>query len=76
MYQSEQLKDRTRQFAVVVVKLLRSLPNEATYRAWRLYMSAAASQFAMGRYNVYQSLLAKPDRGKSRLPLTRADWYS
>jgi cyclopropane-fatty-acyl-phospholipid synthase len=49
--------------------------DEATYRAWRLYMSAAASQFAVGKYNVYQSLLVKPDRGKSGLPLTRSDWY-
>jgi len=50
--------------------------DEATYRAWRLYMSAAASQFAAGKYNIYQSLLVKPDHGKSGLPLTRADWYS
>jgi cyclopropane-fatty-acyl-phospholipid synthase len=49
--------------------------DEATYRAWRLYMSAAASQFAAGKYNVYQSLLVKPDRGNSGLPLTRSDWY-
>ncbi len=29
-----------------------------------------------GRLNVYQTLLAKPDHGASRLPLTRADWYA
>ena len=49
--------------------------NEATYRTWRLFMSASAYQFGTGRYNIYQSLLVKPDRGKSGLPLTREDWY-
>lgn len=49
--------------------------NEATYRAWRLFMSASARAFETGMYNVYQSLLVKPDRGRSGLPLTRADWY-
>jgi len=49
--------------------------NEATYRVWRLFMSASARAFEIGMYNVYQSLLVKPDRGRSGLPLTRADWY-
>lgn len=49
--------------------------DEATYRTWRLFMSASAFGFETGRYNVYQSLLVKPDHGKSRLPLTREDWY-
>lgn len=49
--------------------------DEATYRTWRLFMSASAYQFEAGRYNIYQSLLVKPDRGKSGLPLTREDWY-
>jgi cyclopropane-fatty-acyl-phospholipid synthase len=51
------------------------LTNEATYRVWRLFMSVSAYAFATGMYNVYQSLLVKPDRGKSGLPLTRSDWY-
>jgi cyclopropane-fatty-acyl-phospholipid synthase len=49
--------------------------DEATYRVWRLFMSASAYRFDSGRYNVYQSLLVKPDRGKSGMPLTRGDWY-
>ncbi len=49
--------------------------DEATYRTWRLFMSASAYQFKTGRYNIYQTLLVKPDRGKSGLPLTRQDWY-
>ena len=28
-----------------------------------------------GRLNIYQTLLSKPDRGRSGLPLTRPDWY-
>ena len=50
--------------------------DEATYRVWRLFMSASAHQFMNGFYNVYQSLLVKPDRGTSGLPLTRSDWYA
>ena len=49
--------------------------DESTYRVWRLFMSASAYQFVTGRYNVYQSLYAKVDRGNSGLPLTRAGWY-
>jgi cyclopropane-fatty-acyl-phospholipid synthase len=50
--------------------------DEATYRAWRLFFSGSAYRFQTGRRSVYQVLLAKPDQGDSRLPLTRADWYS
>jgi cyclopropane-fatty-acyl-phospholipid synthase len=50
--------------------------DEPTYRVWRLYMSGSANGFNRGRLNVYQALLSKPGaRGKSGLPLTRADWY-
>jgi cyclopropane-fatty-acyl-phospholipid synthase len=50
--------------------------DEPTYRVWRLYMSGSAHGFSMGRLNVYQALLAKPDaQGRSGLPWTRADWY-
>ena len=50
--------------------------DEATYRVWRLFMAGSAYQFDKGLLNVYQSLLVKPDRGTSNLPLTRADWYA
>jgi cyclopropane-fatty-acyl-phospholipid synthase len=51
------------------------LTDEPTYRTWRLFMSASAHGFETGQYNIYQSLLLKPDQGKSRLPLTRRDLY-
>ncbi len=51
--------------------------DEPTYRVWRLYMSGSAYGFSMGRLNVYQALLTKPDeQGRSGLPWTRADWYA
>jgi cyclopropane-fatty-acyl-phospholipid synthase len=51
--------------------------DEPTYRVWRLFMSGSAHGFKTGRLNVYQALLVKPDsEGRSRLPLTRADWYA
>ncbi|MFQ5794517.1 MAG: class I SAM-dependent methyltransferase [Candidatus Bipolaricaulia bacterium] len=50
--------------------------NEPTYGVWRLFMSGSAHGFAVGRLNLYQALLVKPDRGNSDLPLTRADWYT
>jgi cyclopropane-fatty-acyl-phospholipid synthase len=49
--------------------------GEATCRAWRLYLAGAAHTFAVGKNNVYQTLLVRPDGGKSGLPLTREDWY-
>ncbi len=54
----------------------RDAADEVTYRVWRLYMAGSAYGFDTGRLSVYQALLVKPDRGKSGLPLTRADWYS
>ncbi len=51
------------------------LTNETTYRIWRLYMAGSADGFWSARGNIYQTLLVKPDRGVSGLPLTRADWY-
>jgi cyclopropane-fatty-acyl-phospholipid synthase len=53
----------------------RHATDESTYRMWRLHMSGSAHFFDTGQLNVYQSLLAKPENGKSGLPLTRADWY-
>ncbi len=52
------------------------LTDEMTCRVWRLYLYGAAYRFRVGATNVYQALLAKPDGGKSGLPLTRRDWYS
>jgi cyclopropane-fatty-acyl-phospholipid synthase len=54
----------------------RRLTNETTYRIWRLYMAGSADGFRATRGNIYQTLLVKPDRGVSGLPLTRTDWYS
>jgi hypothetical protein len=38
-------------------------------------MAASAYSFQSGQNTIYQALLAKPDHGRSGLPLTRADWY-
>ncbi|MGA7887524.1 MAG: cyclopropane-fatty-acyl-phospholipid synthase family protein [Acidobacteriaceae bacterium] len=54
--------------------LLERVP-ERTYRIWLLYMAGCAAAFRRGDIAVYQVLLSKPDRGDSRLPLTREDWY-
>ncbi|MDX1522779.1 MAG: cyclopropane-fatty-acyl-phospholipid synthase family protein [Anaerolineae bacterium] len=51
------------------------LVDEATYRTWRLFMAGTAYGFASGRLNLYQTLLVKPDQGRSGLPLMRRDWY-
>ena len=53
----------------------RRFTNDVTYRVWRLYMAASIYAFLTGRANIYQTLLAKPEQGNSRLPLTRNDWY-
>jgi cyclopropane-fatty-acyl-phospholipid synthase len=49
--------------------------EEPTYRVWRLFMPGSAYGFSAGALNVYQTLLLKPDKGRSGLPLTRDDWY-
>jgi len=54
----------------------RKLTNEATYRIWRMYMAGSADGFRAARGNIYQTLLVKPERGVSGLPLTRTDWYA
>lgn len=56
-------------------ELLRQVP-EKTYRIWLLYMAGSAAAFRRGDIAVYQTLLSRPDRGKSELPLTRADLYA
>jgi cyclopropane-fatty-acyl-phospholipid synthase len=53
----------------------RRITDDITYRIWRLYMAGSAHGFQTGRLNLYQALLAKPQRGESGLPLTREDWY-
>ena len=56
-------------------ELLRQVP-EKTYRIWLLYMAGSAAAFRRGDIAIYQTLLSRPDRGKSGLPLTRADLYA
>jgi hypothetical protein len=41
----------------------------------RIYMVGACFGFETGGYGLYQSVLSKPDDGRSYLPLTREDWY-
>lgn len=55
-------------------ELLRQVP-EKTYRIWLLYLAGSAAAFQRGDIAIYQTLLSRPDRGKSGLPLTRADLY-
>ena len=55
-------------------RLLAIVP-ETTYRIWLLYMAGCAAAFQRGDIGVYQTLLSRPERGRSRLPLTRRDWY-
>jgi cyclopropane-fatty-acyl-phospholipid synthase len=49
--------------------------NEATYRVWRLYMSACALQFESGEIGIYQILASKRAAGVPDLPLTRRHLY-
>jgi cyclopropane-fatty-acyl-phospholipid synthase len=53
----------------------RRVTDETTYRIWKLYIAGSAQWFRTGKLNLYQSLLGKPEHGRSALPLTRADWY-
>lgn len=55
--------------------LLEHVP-ESTYRIWLLYMAGSAAAFRRSDIGVYQVLLSRPDRGNSRLPLTRDDWHA
>jgi cyclopropane-fatty-acyl-phospholipid synthase len=50
--------------------------SSVTYRIWLLYMAGSAAAFRRGDIGVYQVLLSKPDRGRTRLPLTREDLYA
>ena len=53
----------------------KALVGEATYRVWRLYMAACASQFEQGAIGVYQILATNRRDGLVDLPLTRRDLY-
>jgi len=55
---------------------LQRLVPRTTYRIWLLYMAGSAAAFRRGDIGVYQALLSRPDHGRSRLPLTREDWYA
>ncbi|MBE0416559.1 MAG: class I SAM-dependent methyltransferase [Coriobacteriia bacterium] len=56
-------------------EVARAVVDDATYRVWRLFMAFSAYGFSRNTIQVHQSLLSKPDAGRSELPLTRADWY-
>jgi cyclopropane-fatty-acyl-phospholipid synthase len=49
--------------------------SEATYRVWRLYMSACALEFESGHIGVYQVLASGRGPQHARLPLTRRHLY-
>jgi cyclopropane-fatty-acyl-phospholipid synthase len=49
--------------------------NEATYRVWRLYMTACALEFESGRIGIYQILAGRRAAGNLPVPLTRRYMY-
>ena len=49
--------------------------SEATYRVWRLYMSACALEFESGHLGIYQVLASKRGPLHAHLPLTRRHLY-
>jgi cyclopropane-fatty-acyl-phospholipid synthase len=56
------------------VSLLEMVP-ETTYRIWLLYMAGSAAAFRRGDIAVFQTLLSRPEHGRSGFPLRREDWY-
>jgi cyclopropane-fatty-acyl-phospholipid synthase len=48
--------------------------SEATYRVWRLYMSACALEFESGNLGIYQ-ILARKRGAEIQMPLTRRHLY-
>lgn len=54
---------------------LLGLVPESTWRTWLLYTAGCSAAFRRGDIAVHQVLLSRSDRGKSRLPLTREDWF-
>ena len=55
---------------------VKKIAGEETFRIWRLFLSVAHHDFESGRSNLYQTLLVKPNKGRSGLPLRRDDWYT
>jgi cyclopropane-fatty-acyl-phospholipid synthase len=53
----------------------RTLVDDVTYRTWLMYLVGSQVGFETGAYSLHHYLLVKPDQGRSRLPLTRRDWY-
>ena len=49
--------------------------SEATYRVWRLYMSACALEFESAHLGIYQILAGKRGGAPAPLPLTRRHLY-
>lgn len=49
--------------------------SEATYRVWRLYMTACALEFESGGTGVYQILASRKGKGLAAAPFTRRDLY-
>lgn len=47
--------------------------GEGRYRVWRLFMSAAARNFEIGRNQIHQVLAVRGDHGRSGVPLRRDD---
>jgi cyclopropane-fatty-acyl-phospholipid synthase len=54
----------------------KKMVGEVAYRSWRLYLAVGLHEFEVGTAHPYQSLLVKTDKGRSRLPLRREDWYT
>jgi cyclopropane-fatty-acyl-phospholipid synthase len=54
---------------------LKRIAGDPTYRSFRLVFAVAMHGFAAGPANLYQTLLVKPEKGRSGLPLRRQDWY-
>ena len=54
---------------------IRKIAGEVTWRIFKLYMAGSAHNFCLGRLNLFQTLLAKADRGRTPLPATRECWY-
>ncbi len=52
------------------------IAGEVTWRIFKLYMAGSAHNFCLGRLNLFQTLLAKADRGRTPLPATRKHWYA
>jgi cyclopropane-fatty-acyl-phospholipid synthase len=52
------------------------LTDETNYRIFRLYLARAEYSYRARDLNLCQYLLAKPDGGDAKLPLTRSDWYA